>query len=288
MQPDIARRQTGGDVIAMSTHSATQRHTVRDIVKGGTPSVWLTAYTTPFAKLMDPHVDALLVGDSLGMVLYGLPSTLGVTLDMMIAHGAAVMRGTTRALVLVDLPFGSYQASPEQAFHSAARVMAETGCGAVKLEGGVEMAPTVRFLAERGIPVCGHVGLMPQSVHTAGGFRAQGKDAAQAAKVAADANAIAEAGAFALVIEGTVEPVARAITESLAIPTIGIGASPACDGQVLVTDDLVGLFGDFTPRFVKRYAELAPTIDQAVAAYAEDVRQRRFPGPEHCFGVKRG
>jgi len=288
LQPDIARRQTGGDVIAMSTHSATQRHTVRDIVKGGTPSVWLTAYTTPFAKLMDPHVDALLVGDSLGMVLYGLPSTLGVTLDMMIAHGAAVMRGTTRALVLVDLPFGSYQASPEQAFHSAARVMAETGCGAVKLEGGVEMAPTVRFLAERGIPVCGHVGLMPQSVHTAGGFRAQGKDAAQAAKVAADANAIAEAGAFALVIEGTVEPVARAITESLAIPTIGIGASPACDGQVLVTDDLVGLFGDFTPRFVKRYAELAPTIDQAVAAYAEDVRQRRFPGPEHCFGVKRG
>jgi len=288
LQPDIARRQTGGDVIAMSTHSATKRHTVRDIVKGGTPSVWLTAYTTPFAKLMDPHVDALLVGDSLGMVLYGLPSTLGVTLDMMIAHGAAVMRGTTRALVLVDLPFGSYQASPEQAFHSAARVMAETGCGAVKLEGGVEMAPTVRFLAERGIPVCGHVGLMPQSVHTAGGFRAQGKDAAQAAKVAADANAIAEAGAFALVIEGTVEPVARAITESLAIPTIGIGASPACDGQVLVTDDLVGLFGDFTPRFVKRYAELAPTIDQAVAAYAEDVRQRRFPGPEHCFGVKRG
>jgi 3-methyl-2-oxobutanoate hydroxymethyltransferase len=272
----------------MSTHSATARRTVRDIVKGGTPSVWLTAYTTPFAKLMDGHVDALLVGDSLGMVLYGLPSTLAVTLDMMIAHGAAVMRGTTRALVLVDLPFGSYQASPEQAFLNAARVMAETGCGAVKLEGGIEMAPTVRFLTERGIPVCGHVGLMPQSVHTAGGFRAQGKDEAQAAKVAADARAIAEAGAFALVIEGTVEPVARAITQSLAIPTIGIGASPACDGQVLVTDDVVGLFGDFTPRFVKRYAELAPTIDQAVKAYAEDVRARRFPGPEHCFGVKRG
>ena len=270
----------------MSTHSATARRTVRDIVKGQTPSVWLTAYTTPFAKLMDPHVDALLVGDSLGMVLYGLPSTLPVTLDMMIAHGAAVMRGTTRALVLVDMPFGSYQASPEQAFTNAARVMAETGCGAVKLEGGVEMAPTVRFLAERGIPVCGHVGLMPQSVNTAGGFRAQGKDEAQAAKVAADAHAIAAAGAFALVIEGTVEPVARAITQELAIPTIGIGASPACDGQVLVTDDLVGLFGDFTPRFVKRYAELAPTIDQAVATYAEDVRARRFPGPEHCFGTK--
>ena len=204
------------------------------------------------------------------------------------AHGAAVVRGTTRALVLVDLPFASYQASPEQAFRNAARVMAETGCGAVKLEGGVEMAPTVHFLTERGIPVCGHVGLMPQSVNTAGGFRAQGKDEAQAAKVAADARAIAEAGAFALVIEGTVEPVARAITESLAIPTIGIGASPACDGQVLVTDDLVGLFGDFTPRFVKRYAELAPAVDQAVAAYAADVRARRFPGPEHCFGVKRG
>jgi 3-methyl-2-oxobutanoate hydroxymethyltransferase len=272
----------------MSTHSATARRSVRDIVKGGTPSVWLTAYTTPFAKLMDGHVDALLVGDSLGMVLYGLPSTLAVTLDMMIAHGAAVVRGTTRALVLVDLPFGSYQASPEQAFLNAARVMAETGCGAVKLEGGIEMAPTVRFLTERGIPVCGHVGLMPQSVHTAGGFRAQGKDEAQAAKVTADARAIAEAGAFALVIEGTVEPVARAITQGLAIPTIGIGASPACDGQVLVTDDVVGLFGDFTPRFVKRYAELAPTIDQAVKAYAEDVRARRFPGPEHCFGVKRG
>ena len=272
----------------MSTHSATPRHTVRDIVKGQTPSVWLTAYTTPFAKLMDPHVDALLVGDSLGMVLYGLPSTLAVTLEMMIAHGAAVVRGTTRALILVDMPFGSYQASPEQAVLNAARIMAETGCGAVKLEGGVEMAPTVRFLAERGIPVCGHVGLMPQSVNTAGGFRAQGRDEVQAAKVAADARAIAEAGAFALVIEGTVEPVARAITESLSIPTIGIGASPACDGQVLVTDDVVGLFGDFTPRFVKRYAELAPTIDLAVKAYAEDVRARRFPGPEHCFGVKRG
>ena len=166
--------------------------------------------------------------------------------------------------------------------------MAETGCGAVKLEGGVEMAPTVRFLSERGIPVCGHVGLMPQSVNVAGGFRAQGKDEAQAAKVAADARAIAAAGAFALVIEGTVEPVARSITESLAVPTIGIGASPACDGQVLVSDDLLGLFGDFTPRFVKRYAELAPAVDQAVAAYAEDVRARRFPGPEHCFGVKRG
>jgi len=271
----------------MSAHTATPRRTVRDIVKGATPSVWLTAYTTPMAKLMDAHVDVILVGDSLGMVLYGLPSTLSVTLDMMIAHGAAVMRGATQSLVVVDLPFASYQASPEQAFLSAARVMAETGCGAVKLEGGIEMAPTVKFLTERGIPVCGHVGLMPQSVNTAGGFRAQGKDEAQAAKVAADARAIAEAGAFAVVIEGTVEPVARSITESLSVPTIGIGASVACDGQVLVSDDLLGLFGDFTPRFVKRYAELAPTVGKAIAAYAEDVRARRFPGPEHCFGVKR-
>jgi 3-methyl-2-oxobutanoate hydroxymethyltransferase len=265
-----------------------QRRTVRDIAKGSAPSVWLTAYTTPFAKLMDPHVDAMLVGDSLGMVLYGLPSTLAVTLDMMIGHGAAVVRGSAQALVVVDLPFASYQASPEEAFRNAARVMAETGCGAVKLEGGTEMASTVRFLTERGIPVCGHVGLMPQSVNTTGGFRAQGKDEAQAAKVTADAHAIAEAGAFALVIEGTVEPVARTITEALTIPTIGIGASPACDGQVLVTDDVLGLFGDFTPRFVKRYAELAPTIEEAVKAYAEDVRARRFPGPEHCFGMKRG
>jgi 3-methyl-2-oxobutanoate hydroxymethyltransferase len=235
---------------------------------------------------LDEHVDVLLVGDSLGMVLYGLPSTLAVTVDMMVAHGAAVMRGTSRALVVVDMPFGSYQESPAQAFRNAARIMAETGCAAVKLEGGAEMAETVDFLVKRGVPVCGHVGLMPQSVNTAGGFRAQGRDAAQAAKVAADARAIAEAGAFALVIEGTVEPVARQITETLAIPTIGIGASPACDGQVLVTEDVLGLFSDFTPRFVKRYAELSAPVGEAVAAYAADVRERRFPGPEHCFGLK--
>jgi 3-methyl-2-oxobutanoate hydroxymethyltransferase len=270
----------------MSATLTTKRATVRDVAKGGTPSVWLTAYTTPMARLLDPHVDVLLVGDSLGMVLYGFESTLPVTIDMMIAHGAAVMRGSAKALVVVDLPFASYQESPAQAFRNAARIMAETGCGAVKLEGGAEMAETVRFLTERGVPVCGHVGLMPQAVNTAGGFRARGKAEVEAKRVQADAEAIAEAGAFAIVIEGTVEPVARAITEALPIPTIGIGASPACDGQVLVIDDVIGTFSDFQPRFVKRFAELGPEISAAAAAYADEVRTRRFPGPEHCFGMK--
>jgi len=203
---------------------------------------------------------------------------------MMTAHGAAVMRASSQALIVVDLPFGSYQASREQAFRAAARIMAETGCAAVKLEGGREMAETVRFLTERGIPVMGHVGLMPQSVNAEGGFKVQGRGL-EAERVTADAAAIAEAGAFSLVIEGTVEPVARAITKAVPIPTIGIGASPACDGQILVTDDVLGLFTQFKPRFVKRYAELAPLIAAAAEAYAADVRARRFPGPEHCFGA---
>lgn len=271
----------------MSTPTRDRRLGVRDFRKGGGPYVCLTAYTTPVARLLDPHVDLLLVGDSLGMVLYGMPSTLSVTLDMMVAHGAAVMRGSARACVIVDLPFGSYGASPEQAFRSAARVLAETGCAGVKLEGGAEMADTVRFLVRRGIPVCGHVGLMPQAVN-ASGFRAQGRDEAEAARVAADARAVAEAGAFAVVLEGTYEPVARAITADLPVPTIGIGASPACDGQILVTDDVLGLFADFTPRFVKRYAELGQQVSQAAAAYAADVRARRFPEPRHCFGAGKG
>ena len=240
----------------MSAHTRTKRATIRDVVKGGTPSVWLTCYTASTAQWLDAHVDVMLVGDSLGMVLYGFPSTLAVTLDMMIQHGAAVMRGSKTALVVVDLPFGTYQGSPTQAFESAARIMKETGCGAVKLEGGAEMAETVRFLVDRGIPVCGHVGLMPQSLNADGGFRARGKTELDAEKIERDARAISEAGAFAIVIEGTVEPVARAITEAIPTPTIGIGASPACDGQVLVIDDLLGVFADFTPRFVKRYAEL--------------------------------
>jgi 3-methyl-2-oxobutanoate hydroxymethyltransferase len=249
----------------------------------GTPQVWLTAYTTPMAKLLDPHVDVLLVGDSLGMVLYGLPSTLAVTLDMMIAHGAAVVRGARHACVVVDMPFGSYQKSPEQAFENAARVLAETGCQAVKLEGGAIMADTIRFLTARGIPVCGHVGLMPQSVNVAGGFRATGRTDDEAAIVFADAKAVADAGAFAIVLEGTLEPVAAAITAAIAIPTVGIGASAQCDGQVLVVDDMLGLFNDFTPRFVKRYAELGAEISTAAAAYAAEVRARAFPTDAHVF-----
>ncbi len=271
----------------MSTEIRSKRITTRDIRarKGGTPIVSLTAYTTPMARLLDPHVDILLVGDSLGMVLYGLETTLAVSLDMMIAHGAAVVRGSRAACVVVDLPFGSYQESREQAFRSAARLMAETGAGGVKLEGGREMADTIAYLVARGIPVMGHIGLMPQAVHVAGGFRAHGRAEDEAAAIHADARAVADAGAFAVVVEGTVEPLARAVTESIAIPTIGIGASPACDGQVLVIDDVLGLFNDFTPKFVKRYAELAPLVEQAAQAYAADVRSRAFPAAQHCFGA---
>jgi len=264
----------------------TKRRGIGDLTKGGAPIVGLTAYTAPIAQLLDPHVDFLLVGDSVGMVVYGFDSTLPVTVEMMIAHGAAVMRASSQALVVVDLPFGDYQESREQAFRTAARIMAETGCGAVKLEGGAEMADTVRFLTERGVPVMGHVGLMPQSVNAAGGFKVQGRGQQQAQRVSGDAAAIADAGAFSLVIEGTIEPVARAITEAVPVPTIGIGASPMCDGQILVTDDVLGLFTQFKPRFVRRYAELAPLIAKAAEEYAADVRARRFPGPEHCFGIK--
>ncbi len=273
----------------MSTEIRTRRSTIRDIRarKGAQPVVVLTAYTTPMARILDPHADVLLVGDSLGMVLYGMDSTLGVSLDMMINHGKAVMRGSSAACVVVDLPFASYQESPQVAFRNAARVMAETGCSAVKLEGGSEMAETIRFLVERGVPVMAHVGLMPQSVNAAGGFRAHGRDEQEAAKVRGDAQAVAEAGAFAVVIEGTVEPLARALSAELPIPTIGIGASPACDGQVLVAEDMLGLFTDFTPKFVKRYADLAAVASDAAARYAEDVRARRFPAMEHCFGVKK-
>jgi 3-methyl-2-oxobutanoate hydroxymethyltransferase len=273
----------------MSAVSRSKRITVRDIraAKHKTPLVCLTAYTAPVASVLDDRVDLLLVGDSLGMVIYGMDSTLAVTLDMMIAHGRAVMRATKHAFVLVDLPFGSYEASPEQGFRSASRVMAETGCQAVKIEGGVEMAPTVRFLVDRGIPVMAHIGLMPQAVNAIGGFRAQGLSDAEAQQIAADGAAMVDAGAFAIVIEGTSEPLARKLTAELPVPTIGIGASPACDGQILVTDDLLGLFADFTPKFVKRYANLAGSIGDAVDAYAADVRARDFPGPEHCYGVEK-
>ena len=271
----------------MSAQREVKRITVPEIRarKGGEPIVSLTAYTTNVARYLDPNVDMLLVGDSLGMVLYGLESTVGVTLDMMVVHGAAVMRGANRACVIVDMPFGTYQESPAAAFRNAARVMTETGCSGIKLEGGAEMAETVAFLTSRGVPVLGHVGLMPQSVHSLGGFRAQGKSDAEARRILADAQAVAEAGAFAIVLEGTMEPLAREITKQVPVPIIGIGASPACDGQILVSEDVMGLFSDFTPRFVKRYAELGPMIAEAGRLYAEDVRARRFPAMEHCFGV---
>jgi 3-methyl-2-oxobutanoate hydroxymethyltransferase len=270
----------------MSTVSADKKRTPAEIArrKGAEPIVCLTAYSTPMARLLDPIADLLLVGDSLGMVIYGFESTLPVTLEMMIAHGAAAVRGAKRACVIVDMPFGSYQESPAQAFQNAARIMAETGAAGVKIEGGEAMAETVRFLVERGIPVLGHIGLQPQSVNVIGGFRAQGRNEAEAARVMADARAVAQAGCFAIVIEGTNEPVARRATEAVHVPTIGIGASPACDGQILVTEDLLGLSGMQPPRFVKRFAELGPMITAAATAYAEDVRARRFPGPEHCYG----
>ncbi|MEE1895993.1 3-methyl-2-oxobutanoate hydroxymethyltransferase [Pseudomonas otitidis] len=272
----------------MSSHTRVSRISVPELArrKGPGSIVSLTAYSTPMARWVDAQADLIIVGDSLGMVLYGLPSTLGVSLEMMIAHGQAVMRGSERACVAVDLPFGSYQASPEQAFHAAARVLRETGAAAVKLETGEALAETVAFLVARGVPVLAHVGLMPQQVNVLGGFKAQGLEAVGAERVRRDALAMQAAGAFAVVLEGIAEPLARHLSEELAIPTIGIGASPACDGQVLVTEDALGLFGDYQPRFVKRYAALAPSIEQALAAYAEDVRQGRFPELGHCFGVK--
>ncbi len=272
----------------MSTPSSTKRLSPPGIraMKGSRPIVCLTAYTTPIARLLDEHCDLLLVGDSLGMVLYGMETTTSVTLDLMIAHGRAVVRGASRACVTVDMPFGTYQETKELAFRNAVRILQETGCDAVKLEGGEEMAETVSFLSKRGIPVLGHVGLMPQLVHATGGYRSLGHSDVEASKIRQDAHAIADAGAFGLVIEGTVEPLAREITGTLKVPTIGIGASSACDGQILVSDDMLGLFNDFKPRFVKRYDELAEHIAQAAAHYADDVRSRTFPAPEHTFGRK--
>jgi 3-methyl-2-oxobutanoate hydroxymethyltransferase len=275
-------------VSTSSPKASNQRLNVRDIAahKGRTPVVCITAYTTPMAQFMDAAVDVLLVGDSLGMVLYGFDTTLPVTLDLMIQHGAAVVRGSRHACVVVDMPFGTYQASPADAFKNCSRVMADTGCTAVKLEGGVAMAETIAFLVARGIPVMGHVGLTPQSVHQMGGYRTQGKSTAEAEAILADARAVAEAGAFSMVVEGVTEPLARTITEAVACPTIGIGASAACDGQVLVAEDMLGLFSTFTPKFVKRYADLGSQVSGAVAAYAADVRSRAFPGPAHVVGAK--
>ncbi len=249
------------------------------------PIVMLTAYTARMAQLLDPHCDILLVGDSLGQVIYGLPSTLAVTLDMMCAHGAAVVRGSYHSLVVVDMPFGSYEASPQQAFASASRIMAETGCAAVKLEGGQAMAETIAFLSQRGIPVMAHIGLTPQAVNALGGYGARGRSAKEHDKIIADAEAVAAAGAFALVAEGVIEPIAIAVTAKVSIPVIGIGASAQCDGQVLVTEDMLGLF-DRVPRFVKRYADLAALVDETVAAYAGEVSARSFPGSEQVYAAK--
>ena len=268
----------------MSVTDRIKRFTAVDIRgrKGGDPLVCLTAYSTPIARLTDPHCDVLLVGDSLGMVIYGFDSTLSVTTEMMIRHGQAVMRGSQRAMVVVDLSFGSYEASPQVAFATASCVLAETGAGAVKLEGGVAMAPTIEFLTARGVPVMAHIGLTPQAVNAFGGYTVQGRGEG-ADQVLEDARAVARAGAFAVVLEKIPASLADRITAEIAVPTIGIGASAGCDGQILVVDDMLGLFTEFKPKFVRRYADLGQAAGQAIAEYAADVRARSFPGPEHIF-----
>ncbi|MGM5027071.1 3-methyl-2-oxobutanoate hydroxymethyltransferase [Tardiphaga sp. 862_B3_N4_1] len=279
----------------MSVQSAIKRKTAPDILarKNGEPIVMLTSYHAHTASLVDRYCDLILVGDSLGNVMHGFETTIPVTLEMMILQGHAVMRGSKQSLVVVDMPFGSYEASKEQAFHSAARILKETHCGAVKLEGGARMAETIAFLTERGIPVMAHIGLTPQSIAALGSFRSQGKAEAEAlargdnapGPIQNDAIAIAQAGAFSVVIEAVAEPLARKITETIPIPTIGIGASPACDGQVLVLEDMLGLSAR-VPKFVKRYGNLGPMIEAAIEGYATDVRSRAFPGPEHVYGGK--
>jgi 3-methyl-2-oxobutanoate hydroxymethyltransferase len=271
----------------MSTQQDIKRLTAPDILarKGGAPIVCLTSYHAHTARIVDKHCDVILVGDSLGMVMHGMETTVPVTLDMMILQGHAVMRGSQRALVVVDMPFGSYEVSKEQAFTSAARVLKETGCGAIKLEGGKRMAETIAFMVERGVPVMAHVGLTPQSINTIGSFRAQGRDESDWGRIEEDALAVASAGAFSVVIEAVAEPLAKKLTEAVAIPTIGIGASAACDGQILVLEDMLGL-SPRVPKFVKRYGELGPSIEKAVADYAAEVRERRFPAPEHTYAMR--
>jgi 3-methyl-2-oxobutanoate hydroxymethyltransferase len=279
----------------MSVQATIKRKTAPDILarKNGEPIVMLTSYHAHTASLVDRYCDVILVGDSLGNVMHGFETTIPVTLEMMILQGHAVMRGSQHALVVVDLPFGSYEASKEQAFHSAARILKETHCGAVKLEGGERMAETIAFLTERGIPVMAHIGLTPQSINALGSFRSQGRAESEAlaggnntpGPIQNDARAVADAGAFSVVIEAVAEPLARKITETIAIPTIGIGASAACDGQVLVLEDMLGLSAR-VPKFVKRYGNLGPMIEAAIEGYATDVRSRAFPGPEHVYGAK--
>lgn len=272
----------------MSAQQEIKRITAPDIRarKGGAPIVCLTSYHAHTARILDQHCDVILVGDSLGMVMHGLETTIPVTLDMMILQGRAVMRGSKRSLVVVDMPFGSYEESKEQAFRSAARVLKETHAGAIKLEGGRRMAETIAFLVQRGVPVMAHIGMTPQAVNVLGSFRARGREEAEWAEFEEDGRAVAEAGAFSVVVEAVAEPLAKKLTEKLPIPTIGIGASPACDGQILVLEDMLGL-SPWVPKFVKRYSELGPSIGKAVEAYATEVRSRAFPGPEHVYPMKR-
>ena len=274
----------------MSVQKVQKRFTVPSLTSrkaaGGDPIVCLTSYHAHTARLIDPYVDLLLVGDSLGMVMYGMESTLGVTLDMMIAHGAAVVRGSERALVVVDMPFGTYEESPEVAFRNAARIIKETGCQAIKLEGGQSMAATITYMHERGIPVMAHIGLTPQSVNVMGGFKTQGRTHEEWAELETDAAAVAKAGAFSVVLEGMAAPLADKITAELTIPTIGIGASSQCDGQILVTEDMLGLSPE-VPRFVKEFATLGAQIAGAAEAYAREVRERTFPAEQHTYGMKR-
>lgn len=270
----------------MSAQKGSKRVSIASLQRmkrDATPIVCLTAYSAPMAHAMDEHADLILVGDSLGMVLYGFESTLPVTLDMMIAHGQAVMRGTSRAFVVVDMPFATYQESREQAFRNAARVMQDTGCHAVKLEGGAEMADTIRFLTARGIAVLGHIGLMPQSVNAIGGYRVMGRGDDEAARIIADAKAVEAAGAFALVLECVAPSLAGLVAQAVAIPVIGIGASEQCDGQILVTDDMLGLSGDSVPKFVKSYANFGRDARDAFARYADEVRGREFPDENHQY-----
>jgi 3-methyl-2-oxobutanoate hydroxymethyltransferase len=272
----------------MSRHTETVRRvTTPDIQarKGGEPIVCLTAYTTPVAQILDAHCDILLVGDSVGMVVHGLPNTVGVTLEMMIMHGQAVMRGAQRALVVVDMPFGSYEGSPEIAFANAVRLLKETGAQAVKVEAGPQIAATIRYMVDRGVPVMGHVGLRPQAVNVDGKFRAKGRTIEERERVLAEAKAADEAGAFAIVVEGVDEALAPEITAAVSAPTIGIGASAQCDGQILVTDDMLGLF-DWTPKFVRRYGDIKAAIDKAVGEYAADVRNRRFPAAAETYTLR--
>lgn len=271
----------------MSAQVQTVRKTVRDIAaaKGGTPLVCLTAYTAPMAEILDERCDVLLVGDSVGMVVHGLPTTVGVTVDMMILHGQAVMRKSKRAFVVVDMPFGSYEASPEQAFMNASRIMRETGCQAVKIEAGAYAADTVRYLVERGIPVMAHVGLRPQATNVDGGFKAKGRTERERSRTIEEALAADEAGCFAMVIEGVAEDLAAQITEQVGCPTVGIGASAACDGQILVTDDLLGMF-EWTPKFVRKFTDLRGEIARATDAWAEEVRTRKFPSRKEIYVLK--